>query len=400
MGVADVLEPTDGVASVGGIPFVVPSAERSNVSKRILTTGRTEPLFTRMVQRLVRPGAHVADVGANIGYFTRVMAVAAGPTGRVWSFEPVAQPRRYLAHNVALNGFTGVHVDPRALADFNGPGYLTLPAYRLKRDLTGKEKIAFEVEVGRLDDVAPELGIDRLDLLKIDIEGAELRALEGMRGCLERWRPLLAIEVHPGFLPIYEDSLEALHRFLGALGYDAVRVEPPGPGDENYHIVAGPPEALRAERLAPTGEGSERFALGDGRELGRHRRSAVTSRQADGALELEFDLGADGREYLLTAEHVLETPPRDAARFPLDGDRYTEIAWSAELDPETMCSAWLLEYDDRALVLRTSFRVMPGRHVVRHVTDPNTRAYRLGLRVAGSGKVRLESLSLTQWPGR
>jgi len=120
----------------------VPSADESPVSRRLIATGATEPHFTAIVQ----PGAHVVDVGANIGYFTTILAQATGPDGRVVAFEPVERLRAYLSANVEGNAFEHVTVDGRALADFDGRGYLTLPAHRLQREVRGDEQVAFEID--------------------------------------------------------------------------------------------------------------------------------------------------------------------------------------------------------------------------------------------------------------
>ena len=313
------LEPTDGVATVQGMPFVVPDAERSSVSRRLIATGATEPRFTDVVRRLVAPGDHVLDVGANIGYFTCVMAQRAGRHGRVVAFEPVERPRAYLSHNADANGLGTVTVDGRALADWNGTGYLTLPAYRLKAEVSGGERVAFEVAVRQLDDLAEELRIERVDLVKMDIEGAELRALTGMRSLLARHRPLLAIEVHPAFMA----------------GYGRRRGGPRGlPARAGLRLGGGraaggsrptttwwPACRRRCARpvLLPNGAAASRFALAGARDWSRGRRSVVDLREAGDALELTFALDKGQKEYLVTAEHTTGKPPAAARAHPLNG---------------------------------------------------------------------------------
>jgi len=72
----------------GKASLVVPDADTSALSKRIITLGYTEPKFTAMVERVLAPGQVVADVGASMGYFTCLMAKSVGSTGRVIAFEP------------------------------------------------------------------------------------------------------------------------------------------------------------------------------------------------------------------------------------------------------------------------------------------------------------------------
>lgn len=393
---AEVIEPTDGIAIVQGMAFVVPSAEDSPVSRRLIATGRTEPQFTELVARLVRRGQHVADLGANIGYFTCIMAQATGPGGRVLAFEPVARPRSYLQHNLVNNGFSHVTVDPRAIADFNGRGHLTLPAYRLQQQVTGEERVAFDVEVGRFDDVARGLGVERVDFIKVDVEGSELRALEGMRSSIEAWRPLLAIEVHPTFLPLYDDSVAALDAFLDSVDYAHVPVEPPN--ESGYHIVAGTPEALGAARLLRRGQATCAFELGDPAQWCLSRGSVVRGNGAYGRLDLAWKIEPGDKEYLLTGSHATKAPPEPASRYPLAGDGYTELRWRAALTGTATCGLWLFEYDDRALLTSASYQLVSGDHIIRHVTQPGARSFRLGLRLAGAGGLWLDELALMQWP--
>ncbi|MDB5457497.1 MAG: methyltransferase [Caulobacter sp.] len=152
------------------------------------TTGGLEPGTRQVLKRLVRPGMSVADVGANIGLLTLVMARGTGADGRVYSFEPEAGPRAQLSKMKALNGLAWVDIRPVAVGREAGRltfhvsdviGHSSL--YALPEDEERRATL-IEVEVVRLDDA---LGADaRLDLVKIDVEGAELDVLAGMAGLL------------------------------------------------------------------------------------------------------------------------------------------------------------------------------------------------------------------------
>jgi FkbM family methyltransferase len=157
------------------------------------TSKGLEPGTSDVLRRLVRPGMAVADVGANIGLLTLVMASAVGATGKVIAFEPEAVPRENLEKMKYLNGLAWVEV--RAQAVGAKAGRLTFHV----SDIIGhsslyalpeaEEARTIEVEVVRLDDVAPA---KRLDVVKIDVEGAELDVLAGMKGVIAK-SPDLAI---------------------------------------------------------------------------------------------------------------------------------------------------------------------------------------------------------------
>lgn len=157
------------------------------------TSRGLEPGTGEVLRRLVQPGMVVADVGANIGLLTLVLAWAAGPTGKVIAFEPEAVPRSNLEKMKYLNGLSWVEVRDQAVGE--KPGRLTFHVsdiighsslYALP-DTEGSREI--QVEVVRLDDVAPA---KRMDVVKIDVEGAELDVLAGMKGLIAK-NPDLAI---------------------------------------------------------------------------------------------------------------------------------------------------------------------------------------------------------------
>lgn len=157
------------------------------------TSRGLEPGTGDVLRRLIQPGMVVADVGANIGLLTLVMAWATGPGGRVIAFEPEAVPRSNLEKMKHLNGLSWVEVRDQAVGE--RAGRLTFHV----SDIIGhsslyalpdaEEARTVEVEVVRLDDVAPA---KRLDVVKIDVEGAELDVLAGMKSVIAK-NPDLAI---------------------------------------------------------------------------------------------------------------------------------------------------------------------------------------------------------------
>ena len=158
------------------------------------TSKGLEPGTGDVLRRLVRPGMVVADVGANIGLLTLVMAWATGPTGRVLAFEPEATPRSNLEKMKHLNGLSWVEVRDQAVGA--AAGRLTFHV----SDIIGHSSLyalpetegsrAIEVEVVRLDEAAPG---GRMDVVKIDVEGAELDVLAGLSGLIARNKDLAIV---------------------------------------------------------------------------------------------------------------------------------------------------------------------------------------------------------------
>lgn len=147
------------------------------------SSGGLEPGTRRVLNALIQPGMGVADVGANVGLLTLSCAVATGPSGKVFAFEPEAGPRVQLEKTLKLNGLRWVEVFDQAVGALTEArtfhispviGHSSLYALP-QEDGAGRD---ITVQVTRLDDI---IGPDqRLDVVKIDVEGAELDVLAGM----------------------------------------------------------------------------------------------------------------------------------------------------------------------------------------------------------------------------
>jgi FkbM family methyltransferase len=147
-------------------------------------SGGLEPGTRRVLQALIQPGMTVADIGANVGLLTLACARATGPTGKVYAFEPEARSREQLVKMLQLNGLTWVQAFDLAVgrrtekAAFHlSPviGHSSLHALPPEERAAGR---ITQVNVARLDDILP--AGTRLDVVKIDVEGAELDVLAGM----------------------------------------------------------------------------------------------------------------------------------------------------------------------------------------------------------------------------
>ena len=147
-----------------------------------LLSGSYEPTIRRVLETLVTSGATVVDVGANIGYFTVLSALLAGPTGRVIAFEPEPRNHAVLTDNVARNGLRQVMVVQAACADRVGQHELSINSSE-----TGWHRLVAAGEVGRGKRVVVEVttvdtivGEAPVDVVKIDVEGHEGAVVTGM----------------------------------------------------------------------------------------------------------------------------------------------------------------------------------------------------------------------------
>jgi FkbM family methyltransferase len=184
--------------------------------------GRLEPEVTEALRRHARPGMTALDLGANAGHLTLLLAQLVGREGRVHAFEPVPEDARCLEETMRLNALANVAVHPAAVADRTGSAELAVAgafdgAARLvelaARNGAATDRRVVRVPVVSLDDFCVREGLERVDLVKMDIEGAERLALAGMEAVLARHRPVLVAELWGA------ESVAAVPPWLEARGY-------------------------------------------------------------------------------------------------------------------------------------------------------------------------------------
>jgi FkbM family methyltransferase len=211
-----------------------------------------EPDVTAALERLTQPGFVCADLGAHVGYFTLLLARLTGPEGRVFAFEAAADNARAVRRNVKLNGVgSRVTVETAAVVERSAgrvplfPGraggsmeWTTDAGFAVRGDPASRAPAeAMRVDSIALDDYLPPNS--RLDLVKMDIEGAEGRALRGMRRLLREARPVVVLEFHREVgWPAIPVLVEAGYSFA-TLDRKPLAVK--APDDVPYQLIAEPP---------------------------------------------------------------------------------------------------------------------------------------------------------------
>jgi FkbM family methyltransferase len=242
---------------------------RENIGKQVVAFGLFELPVCEAIARLVDPGDQVWDVGANIGHMTGLLAIRSGPTGTVQAFEPHPDILPQLQANIdswkSRRDLAAIRLHPVALSDRAGSATLfDAPDTSVNCGLgslmahEGQSR-TFTVPTARLDDL---LGNERIDLLKLDVEGAEIRVLEGARETLrqKRIRDVL-FEDHighrsPAALYLADHGYTVFHlgvRFRGPWLAPAGSAKPPlRPWDSPNGIATLDPDRVR-DRLASSG---------------------------------------------------------------------------------------------------------------------------------------------------
>jgi FkbM family methyltransferase len=182
--------------------------------------GAYEQELVALMKRTLKSGMTVVDVGANIGYVSALAAGLVGDTGQVHAFEPIPQNVSRLRQN--LSAFRWAHLYPCAVGEVSGKATIYFNesesgwASLMMSDDLGRRT---DVDVIRLDDWARDCDINRVDFLKIDIEGGEFHALRGAQEMLSRFRPIIVAELNAVCLARDHRKPEDVLALLLGLGY-------------------------------------------------------------------------------------------------------------------------------------------------------------------------------------
>ena len=180
---------------------------------------RYEQETTKLFTELVKPGMVVIDVGAHVGYYSLLAARQVGPSGKVYSFEPEPSNHQLLLENIKGNGYRNIVAVRKAVSSHSGSTTLFLTALDNGRHSAYHhglpERGSLAVETTTVDAFLDSEGWPKVDLVKVDVEGAEQDVLEGMGRLLQKSTALtLIIEFSPNLLQ--DAGIEPL-RFLEVL---------------------------------------------------------------------------------------------------------------------------------------------------------------------------------------
>lgn len=243
----------------------------------VVRLGAWEPHLTRLCKRLLAPGQTALDVGAHSGAYALLFASCVGPAGRVVAFEPHGPSVALLRRSVA--GLSQVEVVAAAVSEHEGRAELFAwnpgdkvsegrysGSDRMLRSLLQAEGYGAageEVPVTTLDAWAAQSGCASVDLVKIDVEGAEEAVLRGGRGLLSRGPVRVLLELHPGDLPAAGSSVAQVLAELREQGFEVLDLVPAGDRIEARPLAPG---ALPVSQhvLAQRGGGGFEVSLVDG----------------------------------------------------------------------------------------------------------------------------------------
>jgi FkbM family methyltransferase len=183
------------------------------------------------LQQILLPGMTFVDAGACYGIYSLAASKMVGPQGRVIAFEPASRAFRVLQKNIELNGLTNVHAYPLALTEKEGKAWLyhhpNVGCDSLGKDdsFTDREE---ETATDSLDNMLQKLSVDQLDVLKMDVQGAEELILRGARRIIESKHPAIIFEIFPEGANALGLSGYGAWKLLENLGYKFFSFDPSG----------------------------------------------------------------------------------------------------------------------------------------------------------------------------
>ena len=194
----------------------------SHAHAGLLASGLLELSVQQAMKRLLAHGDVFYDVGANVGFFALAGARHVGPAGAVYAFEPVPESAATIRASAGLNGLANLEVIEKATGGAAGQDRLLLVEdlswSRLERQGPHPRTLdTLEIEIVAIDDLVADGRLRPPQLVKIDVEGAEIDVLAGMRKTIEQHRPAIVCELH--------DTGAAFVETMEALGYETSNLD-------------------------------------------------------------------------------------------------------------------------------------------------------------------------------
>lgn len=201
--------------------------------------GVYEPNLQAAIEQTVIPGTNCLDAGANSGIFSLIMAKKAAPHGRVFAFEPFPRACDLLRRNTEANSLqNSISIFATALSDHAGAAKMYFPSNATinnygtmfipkEADLPITQNHLFDtvdVQTIRADDVIPRN--QKISVIKMDVEGSEVAALDGMKRIIRKGKPTIFIEFNPWcLLQVGAVQPEVLLERLWGLGYTIIELD-------------------------------------------------------------------------------------------------------------------------------------------------------------------------------
>lgn len=223
----------NGITWLNNEDLAVYTTADNYIEHAILFGGAYENEIRTLINFSLKPGFNALDIGANIGIQSIRMSNRVGTDGKVYAFEPLTYLQKKLKKNLALNHCTNVEVFSIALSDAEEHRSVHISehnwnqgTFSLNQPDNGQAHQELVVKIG---DLIPEIaGLERLDLIKIDVEGFELHVLRGLKNTIARHRPRIIFEYDNAYWSRTGQSIADCFVMLHQYGYQLYQIYPAG----------------------------------------------------------------------------------------------------------------------------------------------------------------------------
>lgn len=169
----------------------------SIIDQTIIETGYWEPETTRLVKDLVKKDDVIIDIGANIGYYSIYFSRLTGSNGKVYAFEPTKGFNDILVRNLKENAITNVTPFLQGFSDRKQTLEIKIDdsSATIHQPINEYVRYTEKIDLTTVDSFVAENNIDKIDFIKIDIDGHEPFVLEGAISSIKRFKPIIIMEV-------------------------------------------------------------------------------------------------------------------------------------------------------------------------------------------------------------
>ena len=195
-----------------------------HIQQQLFWYGYYEKELGDLLKKAIKPGDVFLDLGANIGYFSLLVAKNL-PSVKVISFEPVLGLFEKMNDNISLNNIKNISTVSAAVGEISGerelfvsaPDNLGMSSFHQPENYSGKKE---RVKVVNIDDWFKTSGLSKIDVIKLDIEGSEFDVLKGMKKVLQKQKPILIVEVNPVTLSMFNLKPSDICDYLKQLNFE------------------------------------------------------------------------------------------------------------------------------------------------------------------------------------
>lgn len=218
----------DGIVWLNKEDIAIYTTADNYIEWSILSTGTYEDEIGKLIKISLTEGDTAIDIGGNIGLQSLRMSACVGPVGKVFAFEPLNYLQEKFKRNLALNKANNVTLFPFALSDQPGELELSINKNEWNQGIfslsnnSGNDK---QIVIVKVAGDMPEMQLlDKVALVKIDVEGFEFHVLRGLKQILEKHKPRIIFEYDSNYWAKTNQSIADCYGLLSSLNYSLYQV--------------------------------------------------------------------------------------------------------------------------------------------------------------------------------